>query len=864
MTDSIPSKKGSAIHILHVDDDLSILEISKQILMDLNSGFDIDTACCVAEACKKMETRNYDVIISDYEMPQDGLHFLKKLREEKNNIPFILFTGKGREEVVIQALNLGADHYVNKQGSPETVYSELAHLVSSSVEKYRAKLKNENDSFALSNVHDAIVSSDSNFIITAWNKAAEILFGFSSDEMLNKNIDDVFKKIQVNPNHDELMSKLRKTGYFQGEVIYQNKNGQQRNGQLNINSIISENGKFLGNVAVCSDITQRKKAEAVLKESESRYRLLADNTLDVIWTLDLQGHFTYVSPSVLQLRGYTAEEVMKQSMVEALTPESAQLVIKNMQYFRESGNISLNYFEVEQPCKDGSTVWTEVNVTILRDKDGHPLSILGVSRNITERKKAEEFLKSSEATLRAYLESSPVAIFVANPEGKYEYVNEAASRLLGYSKEELVNMTVHQVVPKDEPYSNFRLNKLKEKGYFAEEMRLRKKDDKVIYVSLHSAKLPDGKLVAFCEDISERKKAQKFLFESEANYRSLINGMDESVWVIDFNEKFVEVNDAAVKFLGYSREELLSLGIMGIDKFLSQERAVAILNNVVSVGPQVFETVHTAKNGTQIPVEISSSLITYHGNKAILSIARNITDRKKAENLFKEDSHKIEVMNEKLRVVGSLTRHDVGNKLMAAKANLFLLKKRIGDNPEWAPYLNGIDAALVSSDALFEFSRLYEQIGAEKPAIVNVGDCFDVAVTLLPSLSEIKIVNDSHGLRVVADSMLRQFFYNLLDNSLKHGKKISQIKIHYAKAKDRVKIFYEDNGIGVPIVNKSKIFDFGFSTGGGSGFGLPLIKKMIEVYGWTISEEGESGKGAKFVISIPFSSVSGFEKEKSA
>ncbi len=736
MTDSIHSKNGSVIHVLHVDDDLSILEISKQILMDLNNAFDIDTACCVDEARKKMETKNYDIIISDYEMPQDGLQFLKKLREEKNNIPFILFTGKGREEVVIKALNLGADHYVNKQGSPEIVYSELAHLVSSSVEKHLAKRKNENDSFALRNVHDAIVSSDSSFIITAWNKAAEELFGFSSDEVLNKNIDDVFKKIQVNPGHGKLICELKNTGYFQGEVIYQNKNGQQRNGQLNINSIVSENGKFLGNVAVCSDITQRKKAE--------------------------------------------------------------------------------------------------------------------------------EILKSSEATLRAYLENSPVAIFVANPEGKYEYANEAASRLLGYFKEELLNMTVQQVVPKDDSYHSFRFNKLKEKGYFAEEMRLKKKDDSIIEVSLHSAKLPDGKLVAFCENISERKEAQKSLLESEANYRSLINGMDESVWVIDFNENFVDVNNAAVKVLDYSKEELLSLGIKGIDKYLSHERAVAILKRVVTIGPQVFETVHTAKNGTQIPVEISSSLITYQGKQAILSIARNITERKKTEKRLKEDSDKIEVMNEKLRVVGSLTRHDVGNKLMAAKANLFLLKKHIGDNPELAPYLNGIDAALVSSDALFEFSRLYEQIGAEKPAIVNVGDCFDVAVTLLPSLSEIKIVNDSHGLRVVADSMLRQFFYNLLDNSLKHGKKISQIKIHYAKAKDHMKIFYEDDGIGVSVSNKSKIFDFGFSTGGGSGFGLPLIKKMIEVYGWTITEEGEAGKGAKFVISIPFSSVSGFEKEKSA
>lgn len=163
--------------------------------MELNSCFEFDNACYVDEALKKLSTEQYDIVISDYEMPQkDGLQFLKELREGKNDIPFILFTGKGREEVVIKALNLGADHYVNKQGSPETVYSELEHLVSSAVEKSRSKLRNKNDSFALYNVHDAIVSSDANFVVTAWNKAAEELFGFDSKEVLGKRLMMFFKK----------------------------------------------------------------------------------------------------------------------------------------------------------------------------------------------------------------------------------------------------------------------------------------------------------------------------------------------------------------------------------------------------------------------------------------------------------------------------------------------------------------------------------------------------------------------------------------------------------------------------------------------------------------------------------------------
>src|SRR5665647_1359379 len=124
------------ICILHVDDDSSILEISKLMLMELNSNFEIDNAECVDEGLSKLATENYDVVVSDYNMPQkDGLEFLRELRDQNNNIPFIIFTGKGREEIAIKALNLGATRYFNKHGDIVTVYGELTQGIVTSVEQ---------------------------------------------------------------------------------------------------------------------------------------------------------------------------------------------------------------------------------------------------------------------------------------------------------------------------------------------------------------------------------------------------------------------------------------------------------------------------------------------------------------------------------------------------------------------------------------------------------------------------------------------------------------------------------------------------------------------------------------------------------
>ena len=99
--------------------------------------------------------------------------------------------------------------------------------------------------------------------------------------------------------------------------------------------------------------------------------------------------------------------------------------------------------------------------------------------------------------------------------------------------------------------------------------------------------------------------------------------------------------------------------------------------------------------------------------------------------------------------------------------------------------------------------------------------------------------------------MLWQLFYNLIDNSLKHGEKVTQIRLHYTKDGNNVKLIYEDNGVGIPDANKPKLFESGFTTGKGTGLGLYLVKKMMDVYGWTVTEESEPGKGAKFIIRLP-------------
>ena len=235
---------------------------------------------------------------------------------------------------------------------------------------------------------------------------------------------------------------------------------------------------------------------------------------------------------------------------------------------------------------------------------------------------------------------------------------------------------------------------------------------------------------------------------------------------------------------------------------------------------------------------------------AALELTVNITAKKEAEKKLKENSNKIELMNEKLRVVGELTRHDTRNKLSAVTGYAYLLKKKHADQADIVKGLCKMEQAVRESMKIFEFAKLYEQIGVEELTYINVEEKLNEVTTLF-SGSLPKIINECQGLTVLADSFLRQLFYNFIDNTRKYGQKTSIIKVRYQKTdKGNLELIYEDDGVGISAENKLKLFSEGFSTGGSTGFGLFLIKKMMDVYGWQIEENCEQGKGAKFTITI--------------
>lgn len=240
-----------------------------------------------------------------------------------------------------------------------------------------------------------------------------------------------------------------------------------------------------------------------------------------------------------------------------------------------------------------------------------------------------------------------------------------------------------------------------------------------------------------------------------------------------------------------------------------------------------------------------SERISVAGKDEISNLANEIN---RMLTTLEQSQTKLGMLNEKLRVIGTLTRHDFRNKLAVIANNIYLAKQASSNDSDALEYLADVELAIEHTQEIFDFARTYEQLGMEESSEVNVEENVKEASRML-DLANVRLVNDCKGLVVRADSLLTQLFYNLIENSLRHGENVTQIRVYCEDEEDRVKLIYEDNGVGIPEDEKEKIFQEGY--GKGTGYGLYLIRKICENYGWTIQEKGKPGKGAQFVLNIP-------------
>jgi len=733
----IPVSEKNKLRILHVDDDAAFLAVAKQCLEE-QSQFEVETALSAKEALKKLKRSEYDAVVSDYQMPgKNGLELLRELRQEGNYTPFILFTCKGKEEMAIEALNSGVYRYIGKEGDAEATYGELKR-------------------------------------------------------------------------------------------------------------------------SICNAV-RGQRAEKLLRETENRLRLITENMQDMLLLTDTNLICTFASASHKWILGYEPSEIIGKNVYDFIHPDDVARAMEAAEKaFKDNSGGTM---EVRVRRADGSYILSEGIGKILTDENGQITGTMFTSRDITERRRIEQTLKESEEKYRKLFEEAMDAIFVADAEtGILIDCNRAATKLMGKAKSELIGMHQRLLHPPEESTGKFsktfEKHRTDKEGIVVEEQIVTKNGEirdvtiKANLIEVNGKKMLRGVF----RDITDSKK----ISEKNRLQARLLNAVGQAIVATDLKGNITYWNRAAEQLYGWQEAEVIGRNIVDVTPAeTSQEQARGIMNRLIAGESWSGEFLAKRRDGTAFPAIVTDAPITNDKGEVIgiIGVSTDISEQKWMQEVFNDAIAKVAELNEKLQVVESLTRHDIRNKLSALNGRIFLLKKRLGANPEALPHLKEMELISQQMLRILEFEKCYVQVGSEELENVDVERYFSEAAMLFSDLKGAKIINECRGLTVLADSLLRQLFYNLIDNTLKYGREVGRIRVHFKEEGNQLKLIYQDDGVGIPDDVKSRLFQEGY--GQGTGYGLYLIKRICEAYGWTIQETGEKGQGAQFTMTIPKNATDG-------
>jgi len=365
-------------------------------------------------------------------------------------------------------------------------------------------------------------------------------------------------------------------------------------------------------------------------------------------------------------------------------------------------------------------------------------------------------------------------------------------------------------------------------------------------------------VVGVARDVTDRRARERQLERAREEHQELIDGMNDTAWVIGTDGQFLAANDTAVETLGYSRAELLDMRPHDIDAGLDDERITALIEDMPEDGRQVFETVHRTRDGDELPVEISSSLITYHGDPAILSVARDITERKRYEAELREQNALLEQQRDELDVLNQVLRHDFRNDLQLVTAYTELLAEHVdGDEAEY------VETIRERANHAVELTRT----ARDTAEMMQTREVDDKRIALRPVLEDeiadlremypgavITVASPPPAVSVRANEMLGSVFRNLLTNAVQHNDAdVPEVSVAAADRGERVTVRVADNGPGVPDEQKSQIFGKGEKglDSPGTGLGLHLVQTLVERYGGSVRVEDNDPEGAVFVVALP-------------
>jgi PAS domain S-box-containing protein len=684
------------------------------------------------------------------------------------------------------------------------------------------------------------------------NRAWLDMFGYEAEDIPSLRAVDLY----ADPAEREgFLRRIAESGFVRDEVRFKRKDGTVFHCERAVVALRDAAGRVVRFQGVIRDITERKRTEAALRESEDKYRSLFEQSLDAIWIGRPDGSGNDVNPAWLKMFGYAAEDMPSLNAADVYAdPRDRTEFLHRM---AEAGTFT---DEVRFKRKDGTEFLCERRVVGLRDATGKAVSFQGIIRDITARKRAEEVLRESEQKYRALFEQSGDAVSVVALDGRLLDANPAWLALFGCAREELPNLNMRDFYAEPGGREDF-LKRIAGVGWLKDEVRFRRRDGSVFLcdrsvVVLKDASGADIGFQATVRDITEIRAAERALRESEERFRGVFEHGPMGIAILDAaTYRFVRANRAYQQIVGYSEDELKQMTVADVTVAEDWERQQRLVRARLDAGygGYAVEKRYVRKDGGIRDVIVVGETMRLAPDSAPQFIASvlDITDRKRVESELAESrenlrllAQRVEQAREDERTTIARELHDrVGQTLTALKLDIDRLKRTMaGGDARTNTVLSGMEAMV--NDGADDVRRISSELrpgalddlgleGAIEWQIDQLRPRTDVGFTF--TRSEESCLTDA-----ARTTALFRVFQELVTNVVRHaGAKRVDVSLRTSDGTCELLVADDGRGIDAAQVNDRH------------SLGIVGMRERLLPYGGELHLEGAPGKGTTARVVMP-------------
>lgn len=839
--------------VLLLDKDTGFLDKTEAYLEEENEGLTIEKATEAEVGLKEISEKDYDAVVSGFRL-SDGnvVELLRTIREEKDNdIPFIIFSRETAEEVLNETSGSDAVDYVRRTEDLKCQCRILAkrinHLLSG--EGIKEEILEEIKKFpgVFDSLKDAIMVHDIKGQILWVNSPFTKMTGYEKAEVIGRNAidiaDEIVKSEDVKRAKDSLKGVLAGGEIPHMIITLISKEGDETPVSLTGSIIKNEDGEPISVIASGRDISDRKRLQRKYEKEKELLESSINNIQDIFGVLDFNGNLVRWNGRLNELSGYSDDELSSMHFTEFFREEDKDLIMSGME--RLTGGEEV-IDEVKLVSKNGDTVPIELRGSLLTDDEGNPRGFVGIGRDISERKEAQEKIERSETKYRTIFESASDAIFVMKGE-KFWNCNEKTLEMFECDRDEIIGKFPWEFSPEEQPDGRESKEKAKEmisaaysgEPQFFDWIHTRANGETFhAEVKLNRYELEDEEyLIAIVRDVTKRERA-------EERFRRLFEAAPDPTYLINKEGEIEAVNRAFEEVLGRDREKVIGKKTWELP-FVTEESLHEIKKNFErrmegeNVSPYTIKSYEG--NGEEHYSEANVQVLKEGGEiGGLVGITRDITDRVRARE--RED------------FLHSLLRHDLRSKISVVDGYLDLL----GDSDLSESQRDILKKAIKTvqkSDDLIDKVRTMRKVEEEKVVedirlglvLSNVIDAYEDQARE----GDIKLDHELPNVEVSAGPLLEELFGNLIENSIRHSN-CDEIRIRHQELNGKIEVTVEDDGKGIPVEDKQKVFEKGFRIGetSSSGLGLYIVQRVADIYDLDIEISTPDYGGTKFTVSI--------------